>query len=118
MLTTSPYNANFAWEVTKKLEAAIELGFFNDRLTIESSWYRNRSSNQLVDYQLPYITGFGSVFTNFNATVENSGFEIVLGTINIATAKLRWTSSINFTVPRSKLVKYKGLEEFFLFYYV
>ncbi|APU67641.1 TonB-dependent receptor domain-containing protein [Christiangramia flava] len=50
-------NPDYSWEVNKKLEAAIELGFFDNRVNISASWYRNRSSNQLVGFSLPAITG-------------------------------------------------------------
>ncbi len=36
------YNKDFGWETNKKLEAAIENGFLNDRLFLTAAWYRNR----------------------------------------------------------------------------
>lgn len=105
------FNPDFAWEKTKKLEGGIELGFLENRITLEASWYRNRSSNQLVDYQLPATTGFPSVLTNFNAVIENSGWEFLLTTINVNNGNFRWSTSLNFTVPQNKLVEFDGLEE-------
>src|SRR5690606_38736367 len=68
------YNPDYGWEVNKKLEAALELGFFKDRISVTTSYYRNRSSNQLVGIPLPGTTGFPSLNANLDATVENSGW--------------------------------------------
>ncbi|MES2620770.1 MAG: SusC/RagA family TonB-linked outer membrane protein, partial [Bacteroidota bacterium] len=105
------YNPDFSWETTKKLEAAMELGFFNDRLSLIVASFRNRSSNQLIEYQLPSMTGFSSVFTNFDATVENTGWEYSLSTRNFETKKFRWTTAFNISFLKNKLVEFKGIEE-------
>ncbi len=51
---TALFNPDFALEITSKMEAAVELGMLNNRISFSASWYRNRSSNQLVPYPLPY----------------------------------------------------------------
>jgi TonB-linked SusC/RagA family outer membrane protein len=105
------YNPTYQWEVTKKLEAGIELGFAENRISLEASWYRNRSSNQLIDYLLPGTAGFSSMLRNFNAVVENSGVELVMTTVNINTEHVNWTTSVNASVPRNKLVEFPNIEE-------
>lgn len=104
-------NPDFSWEENKKLEAALELGFFEDRLNLALSWYRNRSSNQLVGYPLPATTGFEVIQANLPATVENSGLELELNTINFNTGDFGWQSSFNLTLPENELIEYPGLEE-------
>src|SRR5690606_18979011 len=68
---TQLFNADYSWELNKKLETALQLGFFKDRIDLEVNWYRNRSSNQLVGYPLPAISGFSSVQANLPALVQN-----------------------------------------------
>jgi TonB-linked SusC/RagA family outer membrane protein len=104
------FNSDYAWEVTRKIEVAIELAFFDNRVGTEISWYQNRSSNQLVEYPLSSITGFASVLTNFNATVENSGFEAVVHADLLNSNSWRWNISVNASVPRNKLVEFPGIE--------
>ncbi len=82
-------NEDYAWEVNKKFEVAMDLGFFDERIALSSSFYSNRSSNQLVGYQLPVITGFPSVLGNLAATVENSGWEFELKTVNVKSKHFR-----------------------------
>lgn len=101
---TNLYNPNLQWELTRKLEGSINLGFLKDRILVKVSYYRNRSSNELLPYNLPLITGFASVETNLNALVQNKGWEWQLSTINIISGKFRWSSSFNLSVNRNELL--------------
>jgi TonB-dependent starch-binding outer membrane protein SusC len=108
---TKLFNAEYAWEVTKKREVALELGLLKDRITMEVGYYVNSSSNQLVSYTLPRITGFSGILANLGATVQNTGFEIALSSINFGPEReLQWISSFNVTIPRNKLNEFPNLE--------
>ncbi|MBO0155336.1 TonB-dependent receptor, partial [Vibrio parahaemolyticus] len=72
---TNLYNPNFGWEKTTKLESSIDISLFYNRINTSISWYRNRTSNQLVGIPLAGTTGFSSVQSNLNATVQNTGWE-------------------------------------------
>jgi TonB-linked SusC/RagA family outer membrane protein len=103
------YNPDYQWEVNHKLEAALELGFWQDHLLLSASFYRNRSDNQLISYALPGQTGFTSVVQNLPALVENRGWEFVLTTKNLHTARLDWTTAFNITLPQNKLLRFPGI---------
>ncbi|MBN9382731.1 MAG: SusC/RagA family TonB-linked outer membrane protein [Chitinophagaceae bacterium] len=105
------YNPNYNWAVTKKIEVGLEIGLFKDRILASATWYRSRSSNQLIAYILPNQTGFGSVKQNFNATIQNSGWEIQLNSTNIRTDHFTWISSLILTIPSNKLIKFPGIEQ-------
>ena len=107
---TGIFNPLFGWEENKKLELGLELGFFKDRLNINTSWYRNRSSNQLIGIPLAATTGFSELTGNFDAVVENSGVEVDLRSVNIVSGTFKWSTSLNLTVPKSKLVEFEDLE--------
>lgn len=104
------YNPDYGWEINKKLEAALDLSFLKDRVALSTAYYRNRSSNQLVGIPLPGTTGFPSLNANLDATVQNSGWEIELSTINFNKEKFRWETSINISYPKNKLVSFPELE--------
>ncbi|MFP9097754.1 SusC/RagA family TonB-linked outer membrane protein [Flavobacterium sp. RHBU_24] len=104
------FNPDFGWENNKKLEIAAETGFFNDRLNLAFSWFRNRSSSQLVGIPLPGTTGFTEIQANLDATVENKGVEITLMADIIKAKGFRWSSSINFSRLRNKLLSFPGLQ--------
>src|SRR5690606_3053314 len=103
------YNPDYSWEKTKKLEAAIELGFFNNRINVSLAWYKNRSSQQLIGYQLPVTTGFTSILANLNAEVENRGWEIELQARPVSSKNFRWETGFNITFPVNRLISFPGL---------
>ncbi|GLU45109.1 SusC/RagA family TonB-linked outer membrane protein [Allomuricauda sp. NBRC 101325] len=107
---TRLFNPDFSWESNKKLEFALDLGLFNDRVILNGAHYRNRSSNQLVGIPLPATTGFSSVNANLDATVENTGWELGLHTINVRSDTFQWSTSLNLTFPKNKLVAFPDLE--------
>ncbi|UKB78591.1 SusC/RagA family TonB-linked outer membrane protein [Chryseobacterium sp. MEBOG07] len=110
LLPSRLYNPDYSWEKTTKLEAAIELGFFKNRVNITAAWYRNLSSNQLVGIQLPSITGFPSVLANLPATVENTGFELELNARPFKSDNITWETGFNISFPKNKLLAFPGLE--------
>ncbi|WP_421803937.1 SusC/RagA family TonB-linked outer membrane protein [Flagellimonas sp.] len=107
---TGIFNPEFGWEENRKLEAALELGFFKDKLLVNTSWYRNRSSNQLVGIPLAATTGFSQLTGNFDALVENTGWEIDLRSVNLRSKRFSWSTTFNLTIPKNRLVAFDGLE--------
>ncbi|WP_454045095.1 SusC/RagA family TonB-linked outer membrane protein [Chryseobacterium sp. Marseille-Q8038] len=109
LLPARLFNPNYSWEKTRKFEAAIELGFLNNRINANIAYYRNRSSNQLVGYQLSAVTGFPSVTANLDATVQNTGLEFELNIKPISDKNFNWETSFNITFPENKLLSFPGL---------
>ncbi|MEO7283650.1 SusC/RagA family TonB-linked outer membrane protein [Gelidibacter sp.] len=107
---TSLANPDYSWEVNKKVEVGLELAFWKNRVNAGLSWYRNRSSNQLIGYTLPAITGFGSVQANLPATVENRGIELEFNTVNFTNKEFKWQTSFNISLPENELLRYPGIE--------
>ncbi|WP_159442345.1 SusC/RagA family TonB-linked outer membrane protein [Chitinophaga niabensis] len=109
---TSLFKPDLHWEKNLKLEVALELGFLEDRILFTTAWYRNHSSDPLVDYPLPLTTGFSSITANLQGVLlENSGFEFTLNTTNIKSKDFNWTTNFNFTVPKNKLLRFPNLSQ-------
>ncbi len=104
------FNPEFGWETNRKLEAAVELGFLDDRIAVSLSTYRNRSSSQLIGIPLPATTGFSQLIANLDAEVQNSGLEFTLQSRNISNPAFTWTTSFNLTKAENKLLSFPGLE--------
>lgn len=105
-------NPDYSWETNAKFEAAVELGFFKDRVSFSASYYLNRSSGQLVGLPLPVMTGQSSVQFNLPAVVENKGWEFQISASWLKSDHLQWTSSMNITIPSNRLLEFPDLEEF------
>jgi TonB-linked SusC/RagA family outer membrane protein len=109
LISTRLYNPDYSWETNKKLEAGLELNFWNSRISTVISWYRNHSSDQLVGYPVPLITGQSSVQSNLPAVVQNTGWEFVLSITPIKSLSFQWYSSINLTIPSNTLLSFPNL---------
>lgn len=103
---TNPY---LQWEATRKTNIGLDLGFFNDRILLNTEYYINSSSNQLLSTALSIVTGFTSIAQNLPASVQNRGWEFSLNTANIRGKDFKWTSNFNLTIPRNKLMSFPGL---------
>ncbi|SIO53721.1 SusC/RagA family TonB-linked outer membrane protein [Chitinophaga niabensis] len=103
------FNPDYAWEINRKIEGALELGFLRDRILFSAAYYTNRSSNQLVGYPLPPTAGFGSVQFNLDAIVQNVGYEFELNTTILDKKFFKWNTSFNLSIPKNKLVSYPNL---------
>lgn len=104
-------NPYYRWELTRKLEAGLELGFLKDRVLFSTSFYRNISSNQLVQYTLSPQAGRSSYTTNLPAKILNTGWEFEVNTTNIQQKNFSWKSNVNLTIAKNKLQKYPDFEK-------
>lgn len=103
-------NPDYRWQVNKKLEGAMELGLLSDRITLNVSYYQNRCGNQLTAYPTPRYTGFDEVTANWDATVQNSGWEFALSSSVIAEQNFSWNLSLNGGTNKNILLAYPDLE--------
>lgn len=72
-------NPDLTWETTKQINGGFDLGLWNSALTISLDYYRKRTSDLLLDTQLPSYVGPTRRYVNAGV-VENKGFDITLGT--------------------------------------
>ncbi|MBN8664772.1 MAG: SusC/RagA family TonB-linked outer membrane protein [Chitinophagales bacterium] len=105
-------DSSISWEMSRKLDLALELGFFNDRVLVSANWYRTRSTNLLASTPVPTQTGFSSFITNLPAVVENKGWEFELTTRNtLPQKKFQWKTNFNITLLKNQLLKFPELEK-------
>jgi TonB-linked SusC/RagA family outer membrane protein len=111
--TTAPtrlVNSDYSWEVNRKLEAALRVDLFRDRLMMEASWYSNRSTHQLIGKSVSEATGFDQVQMNWPVEVLNTGWEFLVSSVNVASDRFSWRTSLNVTLPRNELKSFPDLE--------
>jgi TonB-linked SusC/RagA family outer membrane protein len=99
----------FQWQLNKKLELALGIGLFHDKLNLEISWYRNFCGNQLVYFPTPIFTGFNIVTANFPAKVENQGVEFQSTYKAFDNKDFKWAIRFNIAINRNKLLDYPNL---------
>ena len=99
------------WEVNRKTEIALDLGFFKDRISLEIARYRNRCNDQLIQFPTPAFTGFINVTANTPADVENTGWEFVINGKLIDGENFKWSAKFNVGINRNKLLAYPNLSQ-------
>ncbi|MDH7459846.1 SusC/RagA family TonB-linked outer membrane protein [Chitinophagaceae bacterium 26-R-25] len=103
------YNPDFSWENNLKGEVAVELGFFKNRILLNAAWFKNKSTNQIIRYNLPGQTGANSILMNFPGVVSNRGWEVELQTVNVHHADFDWKTAFNISITRNRLDEFPGL---------
>lgn len=104
------FNPNYSWEQIEKLDAGVDLQLFASRIQLAVTRFTSRSNNQIINYTLPDQTGFSFVLQNFPGIVANSGWEFELSANPMQRTNFTWTTQLNLTIPRNKLVAFPDLE--------
>lgn len=110
MITGSLGNKNLTWETTAQLAAGIDLRIFKSRIGLTVDWYQKITSDLLLNSNLPYSSGYSSVYKNIGK-IRNRGLEITLNTVNIRTRNFEWTSDFNISFNRSRVMELAEGEE-------
>ncbi len=97
-----PENPELKWETTKQLDIGLEMGFFNNRLSVEIDYYKKNTEDLLLDARLPRQTGFVSKLQNIGK-VENKGVEFMVNSVNVSNDNFKWTSSLRYLVIITRL---------------
>jgi TonB-linked SusC/RagA family outer membrane protein len=105
------HTRKYRWGKTTKAEAAVELGLFRNKVLVAASYYYNKSRQYLLGKNGSLITGFASVSNALPARFSNSGLEIGCEVNAKVIRNLSWSTSINITIPSSKLNSFPGLAE-------
>lgn len=106
-------NPSLRPENTNSAEVGLELGFLNNRATLDATYYAKATTNEIVSLSVAPETGFN--FAALNAgKLTNKGFEALLTVVPIQMASgFQWTSTFNFAANRSKLVTlYPGVSNY------
>ncbi|WP_442795166.1 SusC/RagA family TonB-linked outer membrane protein [Pelobium manganitolerans] len=97
-------NPDLKWESTSQTNIGYDLGVFNDRINLTADWYRKTTYDLLLNADLPYTTGYSTVFKNIGK-VRNQGFEFAINTTNVKTKNFSWSSNLNISFNRSKVLE-------------
>ncbi|HEY4954084.1 MAG TPA: SusC/RagA family TonB-linked outer membrane protein [Gemmatimonadaceae bacterium] len=97
-------NVNLKPEQTKSSEAGVEVGFFDNRITLDASVYNKTTTNEIVNVTVSPASGFTSAAVNAGK-MQNKGFEALLNIVPIRTSGgFEWTSTINYAANKNTLV--------------
>jgi TonB-linked SusC/RagA family outer membrane protein len=99
-------NPDLKWEETAQLDFGIDFGFINNRVSGELDYYIKKTSDLLLNVNLPGTTGFRTQIQNVGK-LENKGIELTLNTENIV-GDFQWSTNLNFSRNRNKITDLQG----------
>jgi len=96
-------NPGLKWESTASADAGIDLGLWNNRIQFTGDYYHKKTTNLLLNENIPQTSGYVSILKNVGA-VQNQGYELSVTSRNIQQGKLNWTTTLNFSQNFNKVL--------------
>ena len=69
---------DITWETTTSLDFGLDATFFSNRLKVGFDWYDKKTSDMLLDVEIPYMMGFTKPKTNAGQ-MSTRGWDLELG---------------------------------------
>jgi TonB-linked SusC/RagA family outer membrane protein len=99
-----PENLSLKWETTTQTNLGLDLGLFEDKISITLEGYLKRTKDLLIQKVTPGYTGFRSTWTNLGS-IQNSGVEMNIAAVIIRKKYFSWLADANIGVNRSKAIE-------------
>ncbi|RYF98799.1 MAG: TonB-dependent receptor, partial [Chitinophagaceae bacterium] len=96
-------NSDLKPETTTSTEAGIEVGFFNDRLRLDASYYNTNSTDQILSVDVSPSTGYTQKLIN-GGKINNRGFELQLIAVPVKTQDFNWEIVANYSRNKSEVI--------------
>ncbi len=97
---------DITWETTTSTDIGIDLGFFDQRLHATFDWYWKRTTNMLLDIQIPYSMGYDTPADNAGI-MSTQGFDLEIGW-NDSVGDFSYNVSLNLSDFQSKIEEING----------
>ncbi len=88
-------NTGIKPERQRETEIGVDMGLFNDRLSVEFSYFNKNIQDLILNRTLAPTTGFNSQLKNIG-TMTNKGFEFLIRAVVIQKNQFNWVSSISY----------------------
>ncbi|HET6681889.1 MAG TPA: SusC/RagA family TonB-linked outer membrane protein [Gemmatimonadaceae bacterium] len=103
-------NSKLKPERSTELEVGVDGSFWNNRLSLELTYYNKSSKDALIDRILPPSLGSGSTSRLENlGEVRNRGVEMLLNAEVIRAQNFGWDVTLNGSMNRNKLISLGGV---------
>ncbi len=104
---TALANADLGWESTKSFSVGLDFGILQNRIQGTIDFYSAHTQDLLLNRSISPVQGIGSIIQNIGKTA-NKGIEIGITSTNIKMSDFTWTTNINFSSNKNKIVDLYG----------
>jgi len=102
-------NQDLKWEKTQQMDLGIDLGLFDNRLSLTADYYYKKTSDLLLAMPVSFNTGYDQVVKNVG-DLKNTGFDFSIGVVPF-TGKFNWNVDITFGYNRNEVTNLAGSTE-------
>lgn len=96
-------NSDLQWETTEMTNFGIDLGLFDNRVTVSAEYFNNETKDMLLRRPLQFSAGLdGSPIVNAGS-VRNRGLEFNIG-YRKATGDFQWSVDANFSTVQNEVL--------------
>lgn len=96
-------NDKLRWEASQSTNLGIDLGLFDNRLSLTTDFFIKDTKDLLMNASIPGVTGFTSQWQNIGK-IRNKGIELSITSTNFDTrGGFRWTTNFNISFIRNEL---------------
>ncbi len=99
----NPGNADLEPEKTTEFESGLDIGLFDDRVSIEFTGYYARTTDALLNVALPPSLGFSLSQRRNIGSLENKGWELKFDAALVEGDDFRWSMGINMDGNTNKI---------------
>lgn len=110
MYRPTQYNPNLTWETTATVNAGLDFGFLNNRITGSVDWFKKYTDKLQARVQVP-----AGEFSNINikniGEMETDGLEFLINVNPVKTEDFSWDFSFNVAHYNPKITKFNDVAE-------
>lgn len=101
------YNPNLKWEVSESQNFGLELGVFENRLTLDAEMYVTNTKDLIVNRSIDASLGYTRMYDNLGE-VRNKGFELSVNYDVLRNREFHWNVNLNYSQNRNEIIKING----------
>jgi iron complex outermembrane receptor protein len=105
MQRPSAYDPNLSWETTRNINAAIDFGFLDNRISGSIDVFSRKTEDLLSVVPIPLGTNFSNQLLTNVGNIESKGAELTLNLTPIRNNRLTWELGFNMTYIDAKITK-------------
>ena len=102
----SPPNPELRWEKTAVTNFGVDFSILNSRLNGTIDYYIRKSTDLLGYRDTDPTLGWDNLMVNFGS-LNNKGFEVALGSVNISKPDFEWRTNLNFSYNKNEITRMK-----------
>ena len=110
MYRPTQYNSNLTWETTETVNAGLDFGFANNRISGSIDWFKKKTKDLLSDIGIPAGEFSNKKIMNIGS-METEGVEFTLNVTPVKTHNVTWDMSFNASHYDPKISNFSGVGE-------